>query len=240
MKISKQQAAFLLTSHQACHSFRRQAYRRFLRLLYCQFACSIICADTRLRRNIQLLGTYTLPKSWLWLADVGIFTRVCDQELALHYPPRSSGQLQKTTTFLHKGMRLVVVHVYWLIVAGWGILFRPICSSFRMRHQPDDTLPSSEQHTQPSNRPVLPYGYGVQSWNVPRFCLLPPIEFRHVYYNVGNGTIHELERRIENSSRNILLRPRWHTWLAICYGIIGPVYIRGDHLCVFEQQGRLH
>ena len=171
---------------------------------------------------------------------MGIFARVCDQELAVHYPPRSSGQLQKTLTFLHKGMRLVFVHVYWLMIADWRILLHPVCSSFRMRHQPDDTFPSSEQHTEPPDCPIFLDGYGIQSWNVPRICLLPPVEFRYVYYNVGNGTIHELERRIENSSRNILLCPWWDTWMAVRYGSIGSILVRRNYLCVPEQQGCIY
>jgi len=36
--------------------------------------CRSICTDSGLRRNLQLLGTNTLPKPWLRVADMGVLS----------------------------------------------------------------------------------------------------------------------------------------------------------------------
>lgn len=60
-----------------CFSFRQHAVGSFR-------------PDSRLRRDLQLLGAHPLSQPWLRPSNLGVLSRVFNQKLALHWPTRNS------------------------------------------------------------------------------------------------------------------------------------------------------
>jgi len=113
-------------------------------------------------------------------------------------------------------------------IAGWGILFHPICFGIRLRPHSDADVPGHQQYLESSNRPLLHDGSDIQSWHVPRLGVLPPVEFRHVYHVFGHVNVHELEGWTEDCTRDILLCSWWSPGMAIFDGSMCSVLGRGD------------
>lgn len=64
----------------------------------------LVRPDSRLRRDIQLLGADALPLPWLRAPDMGIFSRLCHPELALHRAACDCWECAETAPSVDKGL----------------------------------------------------------------------------------------------------------------------------------------
>ena len=138
----------LMLALQETNSVRPAADFCFLRLPRCRSCRRPVRPDPRLRRNIQLLGAYPLPFTWIRSANLGVFARLCYPKLVIHRLSCVDWQHQEAFASSRQGDYTTRMAIGSLLtcITGCRVLLRPLWSGFGVRNLPDYLLSGHCSH----------------------------------------------------------------------------------------------
>ena len=156
------------TRQRQTETVRNRTHLSILLLPRRQLDCRPILADTRLRRDIQLLGAHPLLEPWLWTPDMGVLSHLCHSKLALCRPTCHRWQYPSTIASVFQGRISTTVSqmletALTEMCTGRRVLLRALRPGLCLRLMPDPDVEGHLPHTEPQDRSLLYPRPGIQS-----------------------------------------------------------------------------